>query len=117
MMEYKGYTAKIELDADAGTFHGYVLHLREVVTFEGRSVRELKKAFAASVDDYLEFCAARNEEPEKPFSGNFVLRVDPAVHRRVAIAASLAGMSLNAWAGLVLEQASAEAPAPGTAGT
>ena len=28
------------------------------------------------IDDYLAFCKERNENPEKPFSGKFNLRID-----------------------------------------
>ena len=105
MMEYKGYTAKIELDDEAALFHGQVLHVRDVITFQGRSVDELRQAFADSVDDYIAFCAERGETPEKPFSGRFLVRIDPDLHRLAAIAASDAGQSLNGWIADVLAAA------------
>src|SRR5271165_5517091 len=97
MMEYKGYVGKVEFDDEAGIFHGEVLDTRDVITFQGRSVDELKSAFEESVDDYLAFCEERGEEPNKPFSGQFVTRVPPELHRQVNLAASLSGKSLNAW--------------------
>ncbi len=97
MMEYKGYLGEVEFDADAGLFHGLVLHTRDVITFQGTSVRELKKAFEDSIDDYLDFCRERGEEPDKPFSGQFVLRVNPELHRELNFVSSKAGLSLNAW--------------------
>jgi len=66
MMTYKGYEAAVEYDEDAETFHGEVTDLRDVITFQGRSVSELRKAFAGSVEDYLAFCKERGEDPEKP---------------------------------------------------
>lgn len=104
-MTYRGYEGIVEYDAEADVFHGEVSNLRDVITFQGRSVDELKNAFAASVDDYLDFCASRGEEPEKPFSGRFVVRVEPAVHGAVARAARRAGMSLNKWVAQALERA------------
>jgi hypothetical protein len=41
-----------------------------VVTFQGRSIAELKTAFRGSIDDYLAFSKQRGEEPNKPFSGH-----------------------------------------------
>ena len=105
MMEYKGYIAKVEFDEEANLFHGHVLHLRDVITFQGQSVDELRREFEASVDDYLEFCAERGEEPAKPFSGRFVVRLDPEVHRRMAIAAARSQQSINTWVSKVLERA------------
>src|SRR5262245_32831714 len=97
MMEYKGYIGKVEYDDDASLFHGDVINTRDVITFQGKSVAELKKAFRESVDEYLDFCASRGEEPDKPFSGQFVTRLSPDLHRRASLAAALAGQSLNAW--------------------
>ena len=64
MMEYKGYLGRVEYDDEAGVFHGEVINLRDVITFQGETVQELRTAFQESVDDYLAFCIARNEEPE-----------------------------------------------------
>ena len=61
MMTYKGYEAAVEYDERAEIFHGEVINLRDVVTFQGRSVSELKKAFAGSVEEYLAFCRERGE--------------------------------------------------------
>ena len=97
MMEYKGYFAKVEFDDEANIFHGEVINLRDVITFEGETVEELWKAFHDSVEDYLEFCAERGEDPEKPYSGKFIVRVDPELHKTIAIQARKNGKSLNAW--------------------
>lgn len=98
-MEYKGFSARVEFDADAGVLYGEVEGLRDVITFEATNVRELDKAFRESVEDYLDMCAERGEEPEKAYSGKFLVRVDPNVHREIAMAAARAGKSLNAFAG------------------
>jgi predicted HicB family RNase H-like nuclease len=97
MMEYKGYSAKVEFDSDANIFHGEVINLRDVITFEGETVKELKQAFQDSVDDYLDFCAQQGEVPEKPYSGKFVIRVEPELHKNITIEARKAGKSLNVW--------------------
>jgi predicted HicB family RNase H-like nuclease len=104
-MSYKGYDALVEYDESADIFHGEVLNLRDVITFQGSSIDELKKALADSVDDYLEFCKSRGEEPEKPYSGQFVVRVEPPLHRALASAAHRAGTSLNKWVATTLERA------------
>lgn len=110
MMEYKGYTATVWFDDQAGLFHGELLNIRDVVTFQGKTVKELRRAFRDSVDDYLAFCAERGEEPEKPFSGKFVVRVSPELHRRMTLAARTERKSLNAW---VVEHLSRELPHAG----
>jgi predicted HicB family RNase H-like nuclease len=107
MMEYKGYLGRVEYDDEAGVFHGEVVNLRDVITFQGESVDELRRAFRESVDDYLAFCAARGEEPEKPYSGTFTVRIPPELHRDIALRARMAGKSLNGWVTDLLEQAAA----------
>lgn len=97
MIQYKGYTGKVEFDNEADIFRGEVIGLRDVITFQGRTVDEVREAFRESVDDYLAFCAKRGEEPEKPFTGKFVLRLPPDLHRKVYIAAKKSGSSLNSW--------------------
>jgi predicted HicB family RNase H-like nuclease len=105
MMEYKGYIGKVEIDEEAGVLHGEVINLRDVVTFEGETVEEVQLAFRESVEDYLEFCAQRGEEPEKPFSGKFVVRLPVELHRKAYIQARLADKSLNGWVKEVIESA------------
>jgi len=95
--DYKGYSAKITLDEDLGLFHGEVMGIVDVVTFEGKTVDALSKAFHESVDDYLAFCKQRGEEPDKPYSGRFVVRVTPELHRKLSLAAKKAQVSMNEW--------------------
>ena len=104
-MKYKGYTASVTFDDEAEVFHGRVQHLRDLITFEADSVDGLKREFRISVDDYLEFCQELGQEPERPYSGRFVLRLDPELHRDAVIAADRLGRSLNSWIAMVLGQA------------
>lgn len=111
MMDYKGYQAEVEFDAEAEILHGEVVNTRDVITFQARSVPDLKREFHRSVDEYLKFCAELGQEPEKPFSGKFVVRLSPETHRKVYLAAKRAGKSLNAYLADRLE-ADPEIPNP-----
>jgi predicted HicB family RNase H-like nuclease len=68
-----------------------------VLTFEGETVKEAEQAFHDTFDDYLDWCAERGKEPEKPFSGKLVFRMPLEVHRAAVIAAAQERKSLNAW--------------------
>ena len=96
-MRYKGYTGIVEFDEEARIFHGEVVGLRDVITFQGQSVDELEKAMSESVDFYLAWCMERNKEPEKPFSGKLMIRTTPELHIRAAVAAARMGLSLNKY--------------------
>jgi predicted HicB family RNase H-like nuclease len=103
-MRHDGYIATIELDEDAGFFHGEVVNTRDVLTFQGRTLDELRTAFAETVADYIEWCKERGKEPERPYSGNFMLRLSPELHRRVAAAAARSGKSINGFVADTLDR-------------
>lgn len=115
MNRYKGYDARIVYDADARLLQGSVPNIRGMITFAGDSIDDLERAFHESVDYYLDFCARKGVEPAKPYSGNFVVRVEPVLHAQVAAAAAAAGTSLNAWVATTLEAAT-NVPVSGTRG-
>jgi predicted HicB family RNase H-like nuclease len=94
--------ATIELDEEAALFHGEVINTRDVLTFQGRALEELKAAFADTIADYVEWCRERGKEPQRPYSGNFTVRMSPELHRRVAAARS--GKSVNTFVAETLER-------------
>ncbi|WP_027254497.1 type II toxin-antitoxin system HicB family antitoxin [Planktothrix agardhii] len=96
-MNYKGYTAQIEVDVEAGILFGQVLDINDVITFKGKTVEEIRQEFKKSIDDYLEFCQELGQEPDKPFSGKLPFRTTPENHRKIFLAAKKAGKSINAW--------------------
>ena len=53
----------------------------------------------------MEFCAERGEDPEKPYSGKFLVRVGPELHKTLVIQARKNGKSLNTWVNEALYQA------------
>jgi predicted HicB family RNase H-like nuclease len=95
MMEYKGYIGTVTYDDQARIFHGEVINTRDVITFQGKTVRQIEKAFHDSIDDYIEFCESEGVCPEKPYSGKFNLRLSPELHKKVAIAAGKLNTSIN----------------------
>ncbi|MBI5723378.1 MAG: type II toxin-antitoxin system HicB family antitoxin [Planctomycetes bacterium] len=103
-MNYKGYIGKVEVDEDAGIIHGEIVGIQDVITFQGRSIAEVRKAFMESVDDYLAFCRQRGENPNKPHSGKFVVRIGSDLHRRLDMAARISGKSLNTIVAEFLEK-------------
>jgi predicted HicB family RNase H-like nuclease len=105
MMKYKGYLSRITFDDDANIFHGEVINIRDVITFQGNSIDELRQALKDSVEDYLAFCAERGEKPDRPFSGRFTVRLSPEQHRKVVFAAEKAGEPPHDWVVQVIEHA------------
>jgi predicted HicB family RNase H-like nuclease len=88
--------ARVEFDDESGIFFGKVVNMsKDGITFQGSSAGELREEFRTSVDDYLSWCAETGTSPEKPYSGKFLVRIDPTDHGRVALAAAKLGISLN----------------------
>lgn len=94
-LTYRGYTAVVELDLEDGILSGEVIGLRDVITFEVESVPQAVEEFHASVDFYLDVCARRGQEPEKSYSGNFMVRIGPESHRKLAYLAVQRDISIN----------------------
>lgn len=106
-MTYKGYSARIDYDDADGLFTGRIAGIRDGVGFHADTVEGLRAAFREAVDDYLETCAQVGKAPQRAFSGQVMFRIDPDLHRRAALAAELAGKSLNQWAEEALASAAA----------
>lgn len=101
-MEYKGYIGTVTYDDEARIFHGEVINTRDVITFQGKTVKQIEKAFRDSIDDYVEFCESEGVSPEKPYSGKFNLRLSPELHKKVAIAAGKLNISINKFVERIL---------------
>jgi len=84
-LTYKKYIGNVVYDDDAKIFHGEVIGLKDVITFQGTTVRELEKAFKDSIHDYLAWCKERGEAPEKTFSGKLHLRMTPDLHAHLTM--------------------------------
>lgn len=95
MMEYKGYHAKIEYDAEDGVLVGKVFGICDTVIFDGESVKEIEEVFHQAIDDYILHCAEIGKEPEKEFKGSFNIRISPEMHRRLALLADDNEQSIN----------------------
>ncbi|MBS0655976.1 MAG: type II toxin-antitoxin system HicB family antitoxin [Verrucomicrobia bacterium] len=97
MLKYKGYTGYVVYDEEARLFHGEVVGLRAVITFQGTTVDEIEQAFKDSIDDYLDWCKERNKAPERAHSGKFNLRMPPELYAKVAALAAQQGLSINSY--------------------
>lgn len=105
LMRHSDYVARVTYDEEIDSFFGEVINTSDVITFYGRSVEDLKREMAASIEVHLEACRAKGVEPSRPYSGKFNVRLSPAEHARIAGAAAAAGKSMNAWIADILAEA------------
>lgn len=96
-IHYRDYTGSIEFSEEDEIFHGKVIGIKALISFEGDSVKAITEDFHSAVDEYLEFCEKNGKQPERPFKGSFNVRIQPELHQKAAFAASARGISLNAF--------------------
>ena len=97
VLKHNGYVARVEFDGEDEIFVGRLAGITDIVGFHADTVSDLKAAFRDAVADYIATCVKAGKKPEKPYSGQIMVRVDPLVHARAALAAELAGKSLAGW--------------------
>lgn len=92
---YKGYIGTVNFAADDEVFYGKIHGINDLITFEGKSVKELKDSFSEAVEDYLATCKELGKQPDKTYKGSFNIRINTELHKKAASVASKKSISLN----------------------
>lgn len=95
MLSYKGFIGSVHFSAKDDVFYGKIEGIDDLVSYEGTSVAELKKAFNEAVENYLELCREAGKEPLKSCKGSFNVRISSELHQAAMRKAVLHGLSLN----------------------
>ncbi len=104
ILNYKGFIGSVHFSTDDKVFFGKVEGINDLITFEGQSVDELINAFEYVVNEHINDCTTENIELEKSYKGSFNVRLNPELHRRIAITAKMRGKSLNRFVSEMLSQ-------------
>ena len=104
VLRYKEFLGTVHFNSKDNVFYGKVEGINSLVSFEGKSVEELKTAFEKSVDDYVKLCESLNKPPLKTCKGSFNVRIKPALHRKLLETAVMKGISLNQLIEDILEE-------------
>ncbi len=95
IVEYKDFIGSVNYTDEGECFYGKIEGINDLITFEGASVKELKRAFKDAVEDYLELCKELNKEPYRSVKGSFNVRIEPKLHYSAVYTALKKGISLN----------------------
>ena len=95
ILEYKGYHTTVEFDAETYMLRGKIEGINDFVNFESDDPRMIEQEFHKAVDDYLLFWQEVGKEPDKEYKGTFNIRIQPALHKKLAFLALKNGESLN----------------------
>lgn len=110
LFQYKGYYGDAHCDTRAQILHGKIQFINDLVTYEADTPEALEAEFRAAVDDYLATCEELNKQPDKPFKGSFNIRISPELHRKAAVRALMAAVSLNEWVELAIQERIEQTP-------
>ena len=103
-LEYKGYYGSYEISEEDNVLFGKVEFIKDLISYEGESPKELKNSFQEAIDDYLDSCSEMGREPQKPFKGSFNVRVGEELHKKIALSLK-DGESMNSFVKDVLKKA------------
>ena len=101
---YKEFIGTVHFSTKDLIFYGTIEGINDLVTFEGETVKKLKKAFEESVNDYVELCNEIGKDPLKSFKGSFNVRINPELHSKAFKTASMKGKSLNQFVQEAIEK-------------
>jgi len=104
VLTYKDFIGSVHFSATDDIFFGKVEGINDLITFEGESVSELKKAFFYVIDEHIRDCENENIPIEKSYEGSIHLILTPELHRRAAITAMSQGKTLNSFVKKAVEQ-------------
>ena len=94
-MEYKDYLGTVEWHDDEGIFKGEVLLHRNCISYEGKTIEELRNNFHKSIDNYIEVCEKNNLKREIPFKGSFNVRISDELYKKVYEKSKKDNISIN----------------------
>ncbi len=101
---YKEYLGSVHFNAEDEVFFGKIEGIDDLISFEGKSVDGLKKAFQEAVNDYIQICKDANKNCEKFYKGSFNVRIPSEIHKKAKRLAMMKGISLNQFVQNAVEQ-------------
>lgn len=101
---HKEYIGSVHYSNQDETFYGKIEGITDLITFEGQTVKELKKAFKEAIEDYIELCSDLGKPAMRSFKGSFNVRISPQLHGRAFEKATLKGKSLNQFVQEAIEK-------------
>ncbi|MDR3308608.1 MAG: type II toxin-antitoxin system HicB family antitoxin [Tannerella sp.] len=104
-LKYKGYKGSVEFSEEDNCLFGQVVGMsKNRITYEGKTIDELKTDFEGAIDYYLDYCQRKGIVPHKAHSGVLNIRISSEIHDMAASYADKCGITLNAFIREALKQ-------------
>jgi predicted HicB family RNase H-like nuclease len=103
-LHYKGYVGVVEFSEEDGVFHGKVLGIQPLISFEGDTVDSITEDFHSSVNEYILFCKSKGIRPEKTHMNTISIKLGPALYHKASLYAQKRGIKLTTFVEDVIRQ-------------
>lgn len=110
LLQYKGFMGSVHFSSQDDCFFGKIEGIDDLVTFEGRSVDEIKRAFHEAVEDYKTLCVSLGKPMQKSYKGSFNVRIPPELHKQAVQKSLMQGISLNQLVQKAIEESVKDQP-------
>lgn len=104
-LKHKDFIGIFNYIEDEDILFGKLEGITDLVTFQGRSIPEIKTAFVEAVEDYIGLCEEVGKKPLKSFKGSFNVRIPMDLHRAAAMKAISINSNLNQFVQNAIEKA------------
>ena len=61
-LHYKGYDGSVEFSEEDAVFHGKVVGIKALISYEGDSVSAITQDFRNAIDEYLDLCVENDKD-------------------------------------------------------
>lgn len=95
ILKFKEFIGSVHFNGADEVFYGKIEGINDLITFEGKSVKELLSSFKEAVDDYINICKSNKKPIYKSYKGSFNVRISPTLHRKAIEKALSLGIPLN----------------------
>jgi predicted HicB family RNase H-like nuclease len=103
-LKYKDFIGSVHYSDEDEVFFGKIEGINDLITFEGKTVADLKNAFIESIEDYIAICSESKKPIHKSYKGSFNIRISSDLHSKAARSAQLQGISLNQFVRKAIER-------------
>lgn len=94
-LHYKKYYGTINASSEDNLLYGKVIGIKGLLSYEGKTVAELKKDFENVVDEYIQDCKKQGIKPQASYKDTFNVCISPELHEDLVKYADRNDESLN----------------------
>ena len=95
LLQYNDYLGTVEYALESKVFHGKIIGIDSLISYEGNDLESLTDDFKGAVDDYLSLCKDEGITPEKPHYSHINVKIPLTLHKNLAAFSTKHNKTLN----------------------